>query len=324
MKPVTYADPFSPAHMGVKRCFCGNLTIEDHDFCFCSRDCARADALRALGEDDCHYRKVVRKAYVSSGAPEPVIYRRKSENQLRRLPIAKPVSAILPRISRPPKPTHQRNQPTMGGQDDGCARKEKVFPTLAEVTSAILARKAKQAGYPVVETSTKYPPVTTQISLDALPLPPDTYNQQTRPGFGRVVHKAPLAQLRSAPPQTVPLRVENKTVPRRRQQSIFQSVADETGRENHDNAAFSRMPDYRTEERSMSPRPQRQVLPNTIVATHRSGSLRRSTSFAGWHDPAEHHRRDAEGGESLMQLFNQLEDVRSWIENFDGTPDLDE
>ncbi|KAG1754850.1 uncharacterized protein EDB91DRAFT_256278 [Suillus paluster] len=304
MKPRNYADPFAPAHMGVKRCFCGNQTVEDHDFCFCSPECARADALRALGGDDCHYRKVVRKAYVSSGAPEPAIYRRKSENHLRRLPFAK--QAILPSIPRLPKPAHQHNQPTMGGQDDRCVRNEMVFPTLAEVTSAILARKAKQTGDP----STKPPPVTAQISLDALPLTP---SQQTRPSFGQGARKPPLAQLHSAPPQTMPLNVNNKTVTRRRrQESIFQSMAEESGTVNH-----------RTKESSMSPRPQRQALPNTIVATPRSGNIHRSASFADCHSPAERSRRALEGGESLMQLFNQLEDVRDWIENFDGTPDSD-
>jgi len=67
----------------------------------------------------------------------------------------------------------------------------------------------------------------------------------------------------------------------------------------------------------MSPRPQRQ--PNTIVAIRRSGDLRRSTSFAGWHKPAEHGDSVAEEGKSLMQLFNQLSDVRDWIEGFDRT-----
>ncbi|KAG1727807.1 hypothetical protein EDB19DRAFT_1914040 [Suillus lakei] len=321
MNSRTRPNPYSSAYMGITRCFCGNLTVEDHDFCFCSPECARADALAALGGDDSHYRKIVRQAYVSCGAKAPVAYRRKSKE---KTPIAKHVPAILPGIPRPTQPTHQQNQQNMGVQDDRSAKKEKVFPTLAQVTTAILARKAKQGGDPVVETSMKSPQVTIQKSRDALPLPPHPPIQQTRPGLDRGVHKSPLTQLRSAPQRIMPLKVDNTTDVLRAQPSTLHLLAEERGRENTDIAALLRKLDRRAEERAMPPRSQRQVLPNPTVAIPPPGSLRRSASFAGWHSPTKHPDRVADVGESLMELFDQLEDVRTWIEGWDGTPDLNE
>ncbi|KAN0074565.1 hypothetical protein V8E55_011614 [Tylopilus felleus] len=51
-------------------CFCGRETVETHDFLFCSTECARHDSLRSLGDPNCHYRNVVRDAYVRAGTPE--------------------------------------------------------------------------------------------------------------------------------------------------------------------------------------------------------------------------------------------------------------
>lgn len=219
MNTRTHTDPFAPAHMRVKRCFCGKLTVEDHDFCFCSPDCARSHAMRALRGDDCHYRKVVRKAYVNCGAPEPAIYRRKSEDHLRRFPIAKRASGIIPRLPSPPKPTHQYNKPTIGVQGGGYAQKEKVFPTLAQVTSAVFARKAKHGGDSVETSTTNL--VAAQISHDAVSLPPNTPAQQTKPVFGRGPCTQAPAQLRSAPQRIVPLKVNKKIAGLRRQPSLL-------------------------------------------------------------------------------------------------------
>ncbi|KAG1818544.1 uncharacterized protein BJ212DRAFT_1298628 [Suillus subaureus] len=303
-------NPFSAAHMGITKCFCGNLTVEDHDFCFCSPGCARADAMAALGGEDSHYRKVVRKAYVSCGALPPAIYKRKAEG---KTPIAKHV----PAIPRPVSATHQCKKQNIGGQYDGSAKKEKVFPTLAQVTTVVLARRAKQGGEAVVETLVKTPHVAVQISLDALPIP----IQQTRPGLDRGTHKSPLTQLHGAPQQTMPLKVDDKTVALRNQSSILHPIAEERGRENCDNAPLPRKLDRRAEERPMPPRPQRPVLPNTTAAICPLRSLRRSTSFAGWHSPAEHCDRVSKNDESLKELFDQLEDIRTWIEGWDGMPD---
>lgn len=272
-------NPFSAAHMGITKCFCGDVTVADHDFCFCSPECARADAMTSLGGDDSHYRKIVRKAYVSCGARPPAIYKRK-------IGIAKHV----PAIPQPPGATHQHNKQNVGDQHDGSAKKEMVFPTLAQVTTAVLARKAKEGGEATVETSVKTPQVAAQIFLDTLPLAPPI--QKTSPGLDQGVHKSPLTRLRGAPQQNSPLKVDNKTVGVRSQPSILYPEAEERGRANGD----------------------------TTAAIRPLGSLRGSTSFAGWHGPAEHRDRVSEG-ESLKEVFAQLEDIRAWIEGWDGVPD---
>lgn len=310
-------NPFSETHMGITKCFCGNLTVEDHDFCFCSPECARADAMVSLGGEDSHYRKVVRKAYVRCGAPVPAIYRRKTEE---KTPIAKHVPAIL----RPVNTTHQCNKQNTGGQNDGSAKKEKVFPTLAQVTSAVLARKAKQGGEAAVEPAAKTSQFAAQISLNALPISPPLPNQQIRPGLDRSAHKPPLARLRSAPQQTMPLKVNEKTVIFRSQPSMLHPVAEARGRKNGDDTPLLRMLDRRAEKRSIRPRPQLPVLPHTTAAIRPPGSLRRSSSFAGWHSPAAHRDRAAEDGTSMKEIFDQLEDIRTWIEGWDGTPDSNE
>lgn len=310
-------NPFSATHMGITKCFCGKLTVEDHDFCFCSPECARADAMVSLGGEDSHYRKVVRKAYVRCGAPVPAIYRRKAEE---KPPIAKHVPAVL----RPANPTHQCNKQNTGGQNDGSAKQEKVFPTLAQVTSAVLARKAKQGGEAAVETAVKTSPFAAQISLDTLPISPPLPNRQIRPGLDRGAHKSPLARLRSAPQQSMPLKIDEKTVTLRSQPSILHPVAEARGRKNGDDAPLLRMLDRRAIKRSIPPRPQLPVLPHTTTAICPPGSLRRSASFAGWHSPAEHGDRAAEEGTSMKEMFDQLEDIRIWIEGWDGTPDSNE
>ncbi|KAG1787631.1 hypothetical protein EV424DRAFT_50012 [Suillus variegatus] len=309
-------NPFSEAHMGITKCFCGKLTVENHDFCFCSPECARADALTALGGEDSHYRKVVRKAYVSCGAIPPVIYRRKAGE---KTPITKHIPALPIPPSQPANPAHQQN---IGGQDGWSAKKEKVFPTLAQVTTAVLARKAKQGGEAAAnETSVKIPQVAVQISLDALPVPSPPHIQRARPGLDRGAHGSPLTQLRSAPRQIMPLRVDDKSAGLRSQPSILHPVAEERGRRNGDDAPLPRKLDLRAEERPMYPRLQRPVLPNTTTAIRPSDSLRRSASFAGWHSPAEHCDHVSEEGESLEELYNQLRDIRGWIKGWDGTLD---
>lgn len=239
-------NPFSATHMGITKCFCGKLTVEDHDFCFCSPECARADAMVSLGGEDSHYRKVVRKAYVRCGAPVPAIYRRKAEE---KPPIAKHVPAVL----RPANPTHQCNKQNTGGQNDGSAKQEKVFPTLAQVTSAVLARKAKQGGEAAVETAVKTSPFAAQMSLDTLPISPPLPNQQIRPGLDRGAHKSPLARLRSAPQQCMPLKIDEKTVTLRSQPSILHPVAEARGRKNGDDAPLLQMLDRCAKKKVNSP-----------------------------------------------------------------------
>lgn len=92
---------------------------------------------------------------------------------------------------------------------------------------------------------------------------------------------------------------------------------EEVATENGDEVAFSRVPDRRTEDRPMSPHPQRQIPGSSI---HDLGSIRPSGSSTGWRGPVDRRDSVVEEGESLMQLFNQLRDVRTWIEASRGMP----
>ncbi|KAG2147451.1 uncharacterized protein EDB93DRAFT_415613 [Suillus bovinus] len=311
-------NPFSETNLGITKCFCGNLTVENHDFCFCSPECARADALAALGGEDSHYRKVVRKAYVRCGARPPAIYKPKTEE---KTPAAKHIPVIPVPPSQLANATYQHNNQNIGDLNDRSAKKEKVFPTLAQVTTAVLARKAKQGGAAAIETSVNIPQAAVQISFDALPVAPPPRIQRTMPGLDRGAHKLPFTQLRSAPRQIIPLKGDDKTSALRSQPSILHPVAEDRGRRNGDRVPLPRKPDLRAQERPMLPRLQRPVLQNATATIQPPGSLRRSASFAGWHSPAEHHNRVPEEGESLEELFDQLKDIRTWIEGWDGTPD---
>ncbi|KAG2356534.1 hypothetical protein BDR07DRAFT_1423001 [Suillus spraguei] len=218
--------------------------------------------MTSLGGDDPHYRKIVRKAYVSCGARPPAIYKRKTRE---KTPIAKHVPAI-------PQPA------------------EKVFPALAQATAAVLARKAKQGSEATVEISVQAPQVAAQISHDVLALALPI--QKLSPELDRGAHKSPMTRLRGAPQQT-----------------------EERGRANGGNAPLPQKLD-----RHATPRPLRPVLLDTTAAICPPSSLRGSTSFAGWDSPAERRDRASEG-ESLKEVFAQLEDIRAWIEGWDGMPD---
>ncbi|KAG2355265.1 hypothetical protein BDR07DRAFT_1426837 [Suillus spraguei] len=234
--------------------------------------------MTSLGGDDSHYRKIVRKAYVSCGARPPAIYKRKTRE---KTPIAKHVPAI-------PQPA------------------EKVFPTLAQATAAVLARKAKQGSEATVEISVQAPQVTAQISYDVLALALPI--QKLSPELDRGAHKSPMTRLRGAPQQSSSLKIDHKTVDVRSQPSILHPVAEERGRANGGNAPLPQKLD-----RHATPRPLRPVLLDTTAAICPPSSLRGSTSFAGWDSPAERRDRASEG-ESLKEVFAQLEDIRAWIE----------
>ncbi|KAG1785624.1 uncharacterized protein HD556DRAFT_101742 [Suillus plorans] len=127
MNPLIFTDAFTSTHTGVKQCFCGKPTIEDHDFWFCSPECARADSLRTLGgQGDYHYRNIMQKACSNSAAPKHVLLRHKSERQLRSVSIARRGS-VSQQAQHFPKPT-------------------KTLHTLEEVTTEILAGEGRSEG----------------------------------------------------------------------------------------------------------------------------------------------------------------------------------
>ncbi|KAG1748573.1 hypothetical protein EDB19DRAFT_1825623 [Suillus lakei] len=110
MNPLILTNAFASVHIGVKQCFCGKPTVEDHDFCFCSPDCARADSLRALGgQGDCHYRNVMRRACANSAAPE----------HGPRRPFESRNESVVAQQSPPPQRTLKHSLPSKPGLNKG-------------------------------------------------------------------------------------------------------------------------------------------------------------------------------------------------------------
>ncbi|KAG1825017.1 hypothetical protein EV424DRAFT_1394635 [Suillus variegatus] len=118
MNPLIFTNAFASVHIGVQECFCGKPTVEDHDFCFCSPGCARADSLRTLGgQGDYHYRNVMQRACASPAVPQHALSRHKSEHQLRSVSISKRAS-VLQQSPRSPKESEPRNESVDTQQSD--------------------------------------------------------------------------------------------------------------------------------------------------------------------------------------------------------------
>lgn len=97
-----------------ERCFCGRQTVESHEFLFCSAECARQDSFRSLGNPNCHYRNVVRDAYVRAGAPDLQPRRMTSAVHLR----AGPAPIEHRGFANAPRPFHlPTNRPPLARRD---------------------------------------------------------------------------------------------------------------------------------------------------------------------------------------------------------------
>jgi len=308
MDMTTLSACFEPANFGVKACFCGKPTVEDHDFCFCSPQCARADAMRALGgEGDCHYRNVMRGAFAKQTSG-PAMHRHKSEYQLRR---ASRVSGTSERFHHPSKPTD-----------------EKTLPTLAEVTNSILAREERSGGGAVAADAyvrdSRQPCEFWNESVHPIATPPlaniplsHNGSQQTlkrsvpsKAGLNMRVRKSVLALFRKMSEQTAPLNVEKKLPTVGREPSVTAVPVEDIEEENEEEAAFWRLVN-RTEGAT------RCHQANSSTITRRSGGIRRSASFTGWNKPAENWKE-----EGVMQVVHQLREA--WDEVPDFVPDFDE
>ncbi|KAG0708462.1 hypothetical protein DFH29DRAFT_482340 [Suillus ampliporus] len=313
MNPHMFPGTFAPVYIGVKSCFCGSPTVEDHEFCFCSPECARADAMRALGEDDCHYRKVMR-AYTNSGTSEPAISRHKSENQLRSVSIVKRPPGMSQGLRHPPRPTH-----------------EKTLPTLEEVTSSILAREGRYEGGAVVSGpsvhDTRRPFEDRNESVGPIAAEPSPPPQRTlkrslpsKAGLSKGIRRSVFAMFSNKTQQTAPLNVKKTALVIRRDSSVTAAVLREMEEENDEEAALRRLLNH-TEDRSRPPTTAyHQGRP--LTTTRRSGGIRRSASFAGWNNQNEHRNPLEEDRGSVMQSVFQLRQM--WDEMPDTMPDFDE
>ncbi|KAG1732454.1 uncharacterized protein EDB91DRAFT_675379 [Suillus paluster] len=297
MNTLYYTRPFAPVHIGIRLCFCGKPTVEDHDFCFCSPQCARADAMRALGEDDCHYRQVMRGAYANSGAPEPAIYRHKSENQLRNASIARRVPGMSQGLRHPPKPTHEKTLPTL--EEATSSRDRRVHDTRRPFES-------RNEGVGLIAAEPSAPPQRTLKR--SLP---------SRAGLSNGVRGSVLAMFRNKNQQTAPLNVKKKAPVINRESSVTAAVLRDMEEENEEEAALWKLLNS-TEDRSPTAYPQARP----ITATRRSGGIRRSASFAGWNDQIENRKPFEKDRGSVMQSVFQLR--KMWQETPDPMPNFDE
>ena len=159
-----------------ERCFCGRKTVEPHEYWFCSAECARLDSLRSLGNPNCHYRNVVRDAYVRAGAPELQPRRMMSTVHLRPGPSEQRVFVNVPPPFLPPAnpPHHSNVAPARRAARD---QNMTGFPTLpGEPLVAEKHDRSRRQGvqhFPSPAHPVPRPGDHTfeQISLDAIPLP---------------------------------------------------------------------------------------------------------------------------------------------------------
>ncbi|KAG1727819.1 hypothetical protein EDB19DRAFT_174659 [Suillus lakei] len=289
MNPLIFTNTFASVHIGVKECFCGNPTVEDHDFCFCSPDCARADSLRALsGQGDCHYRNIMQRAYASSAAPEHALLRRQSEHQLRSVSIAKRVS-VSRHSPHPPKPT-------------------KTLPTLEEATSSITTREGRYEGRDTSVDNPRRPfePRNESIGTQQSPPPQRTLKRSlpSKSGLNTGVRGSIFAMFRKKNQETAP---PNARI--RRESSVTGAILQELEEENEEEDALRRLLN-RTEDRSRPPSLAHHQVRQT-TADRRSRIIRRSASFAGF-----------KGRGSVMETVFQLR--QAWNDEPEFMPDFDE
>ena len=137
MSPVEQVQPFALEKLRGSICFCGAPTTTEHEFCFCSTKCARADALRALDSSESHYRKVFQRACVGP-APDP---RRKAS-----------VGLLHPNLPPPPqqgwasKLQSSKHVQPPNTLENSSYHRNFVYPTgptLEQVTDAVLGKKTR-------------------------------------------------------------------------------------------------------------------------------------------------------------------------------------
>ncbi|KAG1882666.1 hypothetical protein F4604DRAFT_346219 [Suillus subluteus] len=298
MNPLILTNAFASVHIGVKECFCGKPTVEDHEFCFCSPACARADSLRTLvgGQGDCHYRNVMQKACANSAAPGHALMRHKSEHQLRSVSIARRVS-VSQQSPHPPKPT-------------------KTLLTLEEVTTTILGREDR---YECGDTSVHGPrrpfePRNESVDAQQSPPPQRTLKRSvtSKSGLNKDFRSSIFSIFRKKSQQTAPPRAKI-----RRESSVTGAILQEMEEENEEEAAWGRLLD-RMEDSSRPPTLVHHQVRQT-TDTRRSRVIRRSASFADLNSQVEN--RNGDRG-SVMEAVFQLR--QAWNETTDITPDFDE
>ncbi|KAG9308911.1 hypothetical protein JVU11DRAFT_11371 [Chiua virens] len=285
-------------------CFCGRKTVESHEYWYCSMKCARSDALRSLGDDpECHYRNVVRRAYIRAGAQALIPRRMMSVDQLRSSDHRRLVNGPPPF----PTPTGPLPNPPSEGNARPARKRDKTgFPTLSQVTGKILAKKA-MAGEPLIaerhdqlryedsrDASSRAHPVQSlpdqpveQIDLDAIPLP----------------EPRPVRTLRRVPQSSNSLRSNI----RKSAVALFNAGRSRKDKEGENpervfgHPVNTIVPPVRKES---LPSQSQEIPPSpSAVSEQRSKTLRRSVSFAGWDANLQGSRMPSD---PLMLIIEEL------------------
>ncbi|KAG2147443.1 uncharacterized protein EDB93DRAFT_1147313 [Suillus bovinus] len=292
MNPLIFTNAFASVHIGVKECFCGKPTIEDHDFYFCSPGCARADSLRALGgQGDCHYRNVMQRAHTGSAAPERGLSRHKSAHQLRSLSTSRHVSVSQHPLHHP--------------------KATKALPTIEEVTSTLLAQQGRHEGGDTSAHGPRRPFESRNESVDGQrsPLPQRTLKRSlpSEAGLNKNIRNSIVALFRNNQTSQPDAKI-------RRESSITGAILQEMEEEDEEEAAWQRLLN-RTEDRSRPPTLVHHQVRQTTAA-RQSRIIRRSASFAGSRSQIDDKRG------TVMEVVFQLR--QAWNEAGDFMPDFDE
>jgi hypothetical protein len=257
MNPLIFTNVFASVHIGVKECFCGKLAMEDHDFCFCSPNCARADSLRTLGgQGDCHYRNIMQSACTNSAAPEHVLLRHKSEHQLRSVSTSRHVS-VSQHLPRP----HEAM---------------KALPTVDEITSSLVARQGRYED----KDSSVYSPRrpferrNDYVDVQQSPLPERTLKRSlpSKSGLNKGVRSSIFAMFRKKQTSQPDAKIRRKSL-------VTGVILQEMEEEPEEEAAWQSLLNYAEDGSRPLTLVHRQVRQTTTI--RRSRVIRRSTSFAG-------------------------------------------
>jgi hypothetical protein len=251
----------------------------------------------------------MREARATQGSSEPALHRHKSEYQLRRGSIANRASGISQRLHRPSKPVHSN-----------------ALPTLADVTTSILAREGRCEGGAVESDAfvrdPRRPCESRNETVGPIATPPINNGGPrqklkralpSKAGLNQAVRRSVLALFRKTNEENARPKVEKKISVMRREPSITAIQVEVIEEENEEEAAFWRMVNG-----IENAAPLHQA--SSIATTRQSRAIRRSASFAGWKSPTGNRKSFDEG--SLMDVVYQLREA--WNEEEDVTPDFDE
>ncbi|KAI6044731.1 hypothetical protein EDC04DRAFT_2639238 [Pisolithus marmoratus] len=330
--------PFAPEKLRGSLCSCGAPTIAEHEFCFCSPECAREDALRALGASESHYRNLFKRACIP---PEPSLRRLASSGVLFADSSNQPGWTAKLKASKPvkPEPRTGNAQPHRNNVALG------TLPTLEQVTEAVLVKKARNGGHlcpdrdrsrwgglggidgqrknglqtPAHQEGSRgnIHVTPTQTSLYAIPIPQDVpfrsvlRKQPSTTGLGS--RKAKIQE------NSIEFGVSQHSKAAKGNRMFGHPVNSGYAPQSNSNPYLPRpLPRTPPVIRPLPPIPPTNAVIPAPTEMRRSQTLRRSASFAGWDIPAGSSHSD--GDEALMRAFAQVRAELRAVEDEDFDP----